>query len=213
MNIKSFTLATSILVISTSVTVTTNVFAATIYNGVSFPEGDISFADSVISYVPNSALGNNSNPASSLGAPDGTAFSLGINQSLVLKFDDNSLTTSNNSDYDLWIFEVGPLTELTSISISQDGFNWIGVGSTTSQTSGIDIDAYIGLGAVELGVSYSYVMITDNNNNSINNYQGADIDSVGAISSAAAVVPVPAAAWLFGSGIIGLLGVARHKKR
>jgi hypothetical protein len=28
----------------------------------------------------------------------------------------------------------------------------------------------------------------------------------------AEVVPVPAAVWLFGSGLLGLIGVARHKK-
>ncbi|HXZ46145.1 MAG TPA: VPLPA-CTERM sorting domain-containing protein, partial [Pseudolabrys sp.] len=30
--------------------------------------------------------------------------------------------------------------------------------------------------------------------------------------SAPAAVPVPTAAWLFGSGLLGLVGVARHKK-
>ncbi|MBT8120578.1 MAG: VPLPA-CTERM sorting domain-containing protein, partial [Gammaproteobacteria bacterium] len=33
-----------------------------------------------------------------------------------------------------------------------------------------------------------------------------------AIGGNPAVVPVPAAAWLFGSGLIGLIGVARRKK-
>jgi hypothetical protein len=35
---------------------------------------------------------------------------------------------------------------------------------------------------------------------------------VGGYHSTAAVVPVPAAAWLFGSGLLGLVGVARRKK-
>jgi hypothetical protein len=30
--------------------------------------------------------------------------------------------------------------------------------------------------------------------------------------SAAAVVPVPAAIWLFGFGLLGLIGIARRKK-
>jgi hypothetical protein len=30
---------------------------------------------------------------------------------------------------------------------------------------------------------------------------------------APAAVPVPAAVWLFGSGLAGLIGVARHKRR
>jgi len=37
----------------------------------------------------------------------------------------------------------------------------------------------------------------------------ADISSNG---SAVSVIPVPAAAWLFGSGLIGLIGIARRKK-
>ena len=32
------------------------------------------------------------------------------------------------------------------------------------------------------------------------------------IGSAVATVPVPAAVWLFGSGLLGLVGIARHKK-
>jgi hypothetical protein len=31
--------------------------------------------------------------------------------------------------------------------------------------------------------------------------------------SSASIVPFPAAAWLFGSGLIGLIGVARRKVR
>ena len=32
-------------------------------------------------------------------------------------------------------------------------------------------------------------------------------------STAPSAVPVPAAAWLFGSGLLGLVGVARRKAR
>ena len=32
------------------------------------------------------------------------------------------------------------------------------------------------------------------------------------LNGTAAVVPVPAAVWLFGSGLLGLVGVARRKK-
>lgn len=46
----------------------------------------------------------------------------------------------------------------------------------------------------------------------------AFVDSYGAISATApppppSAVPVPAAVWLFGSGLIGLVGVARRKKK
>ena len=35
--------------------------------------------------------------------------------------------------------------------------------------------------------------------------------SAGAFSGSLTIVPVPAAVWLFGSGLIGLIGVARRK--
>jgi len=39
-----------------------------------------------------------------------------------------------------------------------------------------------------------------------------DADGYFIFSAASAVVPVPAAVWLFGSGLIGLIGIARRKK-
>ena len=41
---------------------------------------------------------------------------------------------------------------------------------------------------------------------------GAPVSSTGRVLSAVGVVPVPAAAGLFGSGLIGLIGIARRKK-
>jgi len=46
-------------------------------------------------------------------------------------------------------------------------------------------------------------------------YSEADIDAIAAISSGAAVsaVPVPAAVWLMGSGLLGLMGFSRKGKK
>ena len=43
------------------------------------------------------------------------------------------------------------------------------------------------------------------------NYNGAN-EVTAAATTSVTVVPVPAAAWLFGSGLIGLIGLARRKK-
>ena len=42
---------------------------------------------------------------------------------------------------------------------------------------------------------------------------GATLQAVGGVDNwSAAVVPIPATAWLFGSGLLGLIGISRHKK-
>ena len=169
------------------------------YDGVCFSGGDASFADSYVSYDPSTDVEPPyNNPASAEGSPDYAEgedvrfVSLGCYGVLVVQFTDNSLTTSGDSNADLWIFEIGASvtggsSEPTNIDISTDGVNWIQVGSTSGDTSGIDIDAYIGSGVVQ-GEKYSYVRITDRNCVDAGlSYAGADIDAIGAIESAAPV--------------------------
>jgi hypothetical protein len=181
------------VMILTIVFLNSTVFAET-YNGISIPEGPTSFADEVISYTDDPAVGDNyDNPDDALGVPDYNdsttlgQVSLGDNGSIVLKFTDNALTTSGNSDDDLWIFEVG-IVEPGNIAISKNGSTWINVGSIAGSTSGVDIDAYLGSG-VELWGKYSYVRITDAGRGLTTGepYPGVDIDAVAAISSVAPV--------------------------
>lgn len=188
-----------LLVISASVIFSAVLAEAEFYKGVDFPEGVVSFADEVIEYQPSSKVRSPYNdPQQALGIPNAGSVSkcvsLGDEGILVLKFTDNSLTTSGDDSYDLWIFEGGSETELTSVEISINGIDWINVGSTESQISGIDIDAYIGSGVI-LDEKYGYVRLTDLlPHQSSNQYEGADIDSVGAISSAAPpddIIPQP----------------------
>lgn len=198
--------------------------AAVIYGGVDFPDGAASFADAVVDYSPVIGGGGPTaayqNAATALGIPDdptgtsgGSGFvSLGSGGSITLQFTDNSLTGSGNSDDDLWIFEVGPDIEDTFVEISKDNIIWSAVGKVFGSTGGIDIDAF-GFGVLDF---FSYVRLTDDPNEgaSTGTTVGADIDAVGAISSAPPVnpVPVPAAVWLFGSALLGLAGVARRRK-
>lgn len=195
---------------------------ATTYHGVEFPDGAVSFADVVVDYNP--AYDGNTGPALSyqvpaeaLGIPDhpegpGIDFvSLGDGGFITLRFTDNSLTGSGDNALDLWIFEIGPDVEDTAVDISKNGIDWFSVGEVGGSTSGIDIDAY-GWGSLDF---FSYVRLTDDSTEGQQGSGGtigADIDAVGAISSAAPVVPIPAAVWLFGSGLLGLIGIARRKK-
>jgi hypothetical protein len=176
----------------------TGVANAEIYNGVEIASAT-SFADSVVEYTAGANVGAPYNdPAAALGAPDFTenhnlpayqvapfpSVSLGDAGSLTLRFTNNSLTTSGDSEIDLWFFEVGNQIESTAISISKDGITWISVDTIGGATSGIDIDAYLDSG-VELWGKYYYVKLTDLNERlSGFPYAGADIDAVAALSNA-----------------------------
>lgn len=178
--------------------------APTTYSGVTFPDGDISFADIVISYAPGSDVASPHNDGTrSLGAPNGQFASLGDNGVLIAQFTDNSLTTSGDSAADLHIFEVGAAIEIFNVAISQNLSTWIDLGNVLGQPTSIDID---GTAGVVPFAQYSYVRLTDvSPNQSGSPFGEADIDAIGAISSAPPVsVPGPAALALLGFGMISI---------
>lgn len=161
--------------------------SATEYSGVEFPAGAASFADEVVSYQLNGGAAGD-DITSAIGIPDRQSTSLGAQGFIVLKFTDNSLTTSGNDDPDLFIYESGRTDEYANISISEDGMNWIWVGNITRKTS-LNID---GIPGVVADSRYRYVKIVDINGvSSSSEYEGVDIESVGAISSASPVQEVP----------------------
>lgn len=137
-------------------------------------------------------MGTGYNDASAaLGGPDypgeGTYASLGNGGELVLQFIDNSLTTSGDATPDLHVFEIGDVTEWFNLAISTDGSNWIDLGNIRGQPTSVDIDAFAGVLA---GATYSFVRLLDVDPNQSNSPWGeADIDAVGAISSAPPVTP------------------------
>ena len=127
-----------------------------------FPDSSASLADVVVNYTqgPGVAL-QYANPAEALGVPGGsvsTGFvSLGDEGILTLQFTDNFLTTSGDSSYDLWVFEVSGL-DPTALAVSTDGADWIDVRTTPGDTAGIDIDTHIGSGII-LNEQYSFVRV------------------------------------------------------
>ena len=192
--------------------------ASTTYGGVLFPDGDVSFADAVVSYSPGSDVGSPYDDASdALGAPDYSgntgSTSLGDGGELILQFTDNSLTASGDSTDDLWVFEIGGAVETFFVSISTNLVDWVDLGSLSGQPGGIDIDSFSG---VTFGTLYSYVRLMDdpNSNQTGFPYGEADIDAVGAISSGAPVpqVPIPAAAFMFAPALLGFMGLRRKAK-
>jgi hypothetical protein len=177
----------------------------TTYSGITFPDRDISFADEVISFNPGpdvAAPHDDQNLV--LGAPDGSHISLGENGSIIVRFSDNSLTTSGDATADLHIFEVGARVEVFNIAISQDLVNWIDLGDLSGQPTSIDIDAVAG---VVQFAQYSYVRLTDVDPNQTGSPFGeADIDAIGAISSAPPVaIHAPGALAFLGLGFAAMM--------
>jgi len=178
----------SVLIIGTIIIFNNYCFSEE-YEGINFPQGESSFADKIVSYQPTGGIDSlRSKPENALGKPDYSSnghygiVSLGDEGILVLQFVDNSLTTSGDDSPDLWIFEPGDI-EPVSVDVSTNGYDWINVGKTSTNNTGIDIDAYYSAGIKE-GGKYSFVKLTD-----LLPHQtgypttGSDIDAVGAISS------------------------------
>ncbi len=165
------------------------------YDGTTYANGSISFADVVVSYDPSTttppALGLQIS-AEILGVPDYTggvaeptpnagqgAVSLGGGGSITVQFVDNRLVGSGDASPDLEIFEVGN-AEPVLVEVSVDGITYTSVGTSVGGANQIDIDRY-GFGPND---RISFVRITDQNfGSALDQAVGADIDAVGAITS------------------------------
>ncbi len=155
---------------------------------VKLPQGDVSFADSVISYTAGnpSPIAANSNPVDALGVPDFNAqtvkgfVSLGTGGELVLQFTNNALV--NIPGPDLYIFEMGKYVEETFLLVSRDNKNWKNVGKISGGNALVDIGD-----STQAGEIFRYIKLVDAHTatkKGDNMWPGADIDAVAAIGSA-----------------------------
>lgn len=153
---------------------------------VTLPQGDLSFADRVVTSDTNDSRikASAQSPEPALGPPnysgrtsDGSFATLGCGGALTLQFTDNVLVDLSGPD--LYVFEVGPDVEAMELAISVDGLDWIDVGGIEGGRSEVDI-----AGAAQAGVSYRFVRLTDDGADCSGNFPGADVDAVAAIGSA-----------------------------
>ncbi|MDE0862900.1 MAG: GEVED domain-containing protein [Rubripirellula sp.] len=172
------------------------------FNGVLFPAGVVSFADSVVDYQPNLGgippIAIHQVPANALGVPDApgigaepdvgdTTVSLGFGGSLTLQFVDNLLAGNGNAQPDLVVFESGEI-ESVLVEISRDGTTFFDVGIVGGLANSLDIDAH-GFGIQD---RFAFVRLTDlRQGDPSSTSAGADIDAVGAISSASVEAYTP----------------------
>lgn len=154
-------------------------------NRVVFPNGTASFADEVVEYRPGSPGPRKAGktPAAVLGVPDDpkkeSSLVLGVGGSVTVRFTDNALVDVPGPD--LYLFEVGPDVEATTVEISADGVTWIAAGRADGSLSQIDLQ-----GCAVPGEVYRYVRLTDDpaQGGKSGRSPGADIDAVGAIGTA-----------------------------
>lgn len=183
LKIHTFIIMALLLIVITSQT------HAEFCSGVEFPNGISSFADEVVSYEPffgggPPSTGVWSDPNLAIGLCDskheGGSVAIGRGGRITLKFTDNALTGSDNSNPDLQVFETGK-GEGIFVEISKDGNNFISVGYVFGSGS-IDIDVF----GFDSSDKFFFVRLTDDPDDGApvgGVYEGADLDAVGAISS------------------------------
>ena len=162
-----------------------------------FPMGNISFADSVISYDPGAlGEGTGDEPDSAyqsadmgLGPPDTNTekdtgyVSLGKGGFIILKFTNNVLIDGPGPD--LHIFQREDAGERIHVWISEDCNIFIYIGEVSVENPDLDIGPYANPGTV-----YPYIKLRDDPDQGNPNTPalGADIDAVGAINTAVQIV-------------------------
>jgi outer membrane protein OmpA-like peptidoglycan-associated protein len=157
-------------------------------NLVAFPRERAHFADRVVAYEVGSPdpVPEGQDPQAALGPPDYRpdkrakpgAVSLGNGGSITLAFGEGALIDGDGPD--LFIWEIGPSKEATTVEISADGKTWIPVGTAPGGFSAIDIRPFVGPDDV-----FHFVRLRDVPYQGAESdaWPGADIDAVAVLGS------------------------------
>lgn len=155
---------------------------------VAFPRERAHFADRVVAYEVGSPepVPEGQDPRTALGPPDYVpdkwakprAVSLGNGGSITLAFGEGALIDGDGPD--LFIWEIGPSKEATTVEISADGKTWIPVGTAPGGFSAIDIGPFVTRDDV-----FHFVRLRDVpfDGGESDAWPGADIDAVAVLGT------------------------------
>ena len=150
------------------------------------------------------------------GAPDDVFYGLG-GQIVVFDFGRSYILNGTGQDFNIYEVDHGAV-EFSKIDVfvSQDNVTWYQVDD--SMADGVRItgdeahnnDSFFKSYNLEIvGLDWArYLKIDGVGTGSAGGTSAFDLDAVGAINHA--VVPIPGAVWLLGSGLVGLLGLRRR---
>lgn len=175
-------------------------------NGCETCFGDgLSFADNVLGYDGGDCGNDFTDPNEAIGVSDfvNSPFdgfvSLGEGGFIILEFTNNLVANSGDNNPDIWVFEVGPAVEKSTVELrpanthtsdvlsnkgiqDSDGDGYYSFGNIQGSTSFLDIDAIV-TGQQEGTLRFDAIKITDVKDACKGNTPGADIDAVCALAS------------------------------
>ena len=168
------------------------VYTDTRGNQITIPGGAKSCATKVVEFKPGDPWTSDEramDPNDVLGVPDyddaadTNYLCLGAGGFITLEFD---IAIVDGEGNDIYIFEIGPRVEATTVEVSSDLKNWYPVGDADGSLSGVDLN-----GKVPEGASFKYVRVSDRDGSS-GGWPGADIDAVAGLN---AKVPAQGSEW------------------
>ncbi len=142
------------------------------------------------------------NPLNALGATDGKFFSIGLNSEVVLTFGTDFDTSTTVWEVTFGNVSTYPEEVEVYAGLVGGGFEFVGTILNNVAQGGATL-ALTGL----TGTRFDRLKLVDISSNPPSP-DGFDIDSVRVTP-----VPLPAAAWLFGSALVGVGIIGRRKKR
>lgn len=142
----------------------------------------------VITFVDSNATPDNlgNDP---IGNASGTTYGLNNPDNVAVDIDGDVFIIEDQNPGDVWLAH-----DVDGDGMAESVDLFVGLGEFGSEPTGFIFDPFTG------GYLISIQHPSDGN------------DAIWSITQEASVVPIPAAAWLFGSAVLGLVGVSRRKR-